>query len=194
MRRWTIATWLVGSAAGETEAVVRALESVGADAIALQSLGERDLEQIAAALGFTHAWELSHYPRSRLFPGSGVGLAVITPHRVTGSHASVSNEHRSTWSPKRRIEHVAVVERPDHSAYAIAHSVGPTVEVASPSGPVPTVIIRPEQVGVDPGRAVELPEHATPVGDEVVRPVAGAAELQVVTFEMPWVQGDFPVG
>lgn len=192
-RRWTIATWLVPHAGDDTEAIVRALDASAADAIALQSVRERSLVEIGAALGMHHSWELSHHPRSRLLPGSAVGLAVLSPHHVTDSHSTVTNEHRSTWSTKRRIVQTALVERADHSASAIRHALGPVRSDHAPHGGMPMVRIRPEQVGVDASRAVELPPGSETIAAETSRPVADGAHLLSVTFELPWVQGDFPV-
>jgi hypothetical protein len=196
VRRWTVATWLVAGVPEQVETVTRAVEGTavdGVDACALQSLRRDDAEAIGAALGMKVAWELSHYPITRLFPGSGVGLAVLTPHTVTASHAVVTNEHRSTWSTKRRTAQFAVVERHDQTVYTIGHAVGPTHHVSSPAGSFPLVAMTPEQVGVDSSRAVSLPDGATLVHSDVTQPVAGRAHLQVTTFEMPWVRGDFPV-
>ncbi len=44
-----------------------------------------------------------------------------------------------------------------------------------------------------PARGITLPEGATLVESETTQPIAGRPHLQVSTFEMPWVQGDFPV-
>lgn len=193
VRRWTVATWLVAGLADRLEVITQAVEAADVDALALQSLRRSDAEAIGAALGMNVAWELSHHPVTRLFPGSGVGLAVLTPHTITASHAVVTNEHRSTWSNKRRIAQFAVVERHDQTAYAIGHAVGPARGIATPTGSYPLVAMTPEQVGVDSSRAVTLPDGATLVQSQVTQPAAGHAHLQVTTFEMPWVRGDFPV-
>ena len=193
VRRWTVATWLVAGMSDQLEMVTQAIDAADVDAVALQSLRRDDAETIGTALGMRVAWELSHYPVTRLFPGSGVGLAVLTPHTITSSHAVVTNEHRSTWSSKRRIAQFAVVERHDQTVYAIGHAVGPTNGVRSPAGSFPLVAMTPEQVGVDSNRAITLPDGATLVGSQVTRPADDRAHLQVTTFEMPWVRGDFPV-
>jgi hypothetical protein len=192
VRRWTVATWLVAGMSDRPETVTHAVEAAEVDAIALQSLRRDDAEAIGDALGMQVAWELSHYPVTRLFPGSGVGLAVLTPHTITASHGVVTNEHRSTWSGKRRIAQFAVVERHDLTVYAIGHAVGPTHGVSSPAGSYPVVAMTPEQVGVDSSRAVTLPDGATLVRSQVTQPADDRPHLQVTTFEMPWVQGDFP--
>jgi hypothetical protein len=193
VRRWTVATWLVAGLSDQLGTVTHAVEAAEVDAVALQSLRRRDAESIAAALGMHVAWELSHHPVTRLFPGSGVGLAVMTPHTIAASHEVPIGEHRSTWSSKRRIAQFAVVERHDQTVYTIGHAVGPTGGVSSPAGSFPLVAMTPEQVGVDPNRAVSLPDGATLVRAQVTQPAAGRAHLQVTTFDMPWVRGDFPV-
>ena len=191
-RRWTVATWLLGGV-HDFEAVVHALEPLGADAIALQSVHERDADTVAAALGMQMAWEVSHYPRSRVFIGSSVGLAILTPHQVSASHATVTSAASSLWSTSRRIAQFCTVERQDHIGYTIVHAVGPTHGLVSGAGGFPVVHVIPEQVGVDAGRAIELPAEARSVSSTVTQPIEGANPLQATTFELPWVKGDFPV-
>ena len=192
-RSWTVVTWLVALGRSDLDAVVDALRGIDADAIALQSLEESDVEHVADALGVRFAWELSYHPVSRLIPGSGIGLAVLSPHGVDTSHHVVINEHHSTWSKHRRIAQFAVVNRADHSGYAIGHAVGSVTAGAMPGVSAPLVMIRPEQVEHDARRAVEVPNGATVTNTDVIRPIENAAPMLTVTFEMPWVQGDFPV-
>lgn len=191
-RRWTVATWLVAGGGEHLDRIVATLAGTGADAVALQSLRERDAETIAAALGANVAWDLSYHPTSRLFAGSGVGLAVVTPHTIAASHSLVSNDHPSRWSRQRRIAQIVTVERHDHTAYAISHVVGPT-RVRLSAGSHAQVAITPEQVGADPAAAIRVPDDAATVATDVLRPVDTLHELQVTTFDMPWVRGDFPV-
>ena len=159
LRRWTVATWLLAGV-DDFESVAHALEPLAADAIALQSLHERDADTIAAALGMQMAWEVSHYPRSRILVGTSVGLAVLTPHRVSASHATVTSSTSTLWSTKRRIAQCCTVERHDHTAYMIVHAVGPTHGVTTDGGGFPLVRMVPEQVGIDETRAIELPQDA----------------------------------
>ncbi|MDW3212558.1 MAG: hypothetical protein R8G01_01060 [Ilumatobacteraceae bacterium] len=190
-RTWTIASWLVPHA--DAGVVGDALAALDADAIALQSITEDDVERLADRLRVRHAWELSYYPTSRLLPGSGVGLAVLTRHAVGDSASVVANNHSSTWSRHRRIAHFVVVERSDHSGYTIGHAVGVPDPESMGAPPAPLVWFRPEQVGIDDARSVDLPAGATVAATRVTEPIAGAPKLFVVTFDMPWVQGDFPV-
>ena len=188
--RWTIVTWLVAGI--DAGAIGRALQPLGADAIALQSLHEADAEQVADDLGVERAWERSFHPRSRLLAGSALGLAVLSPHSIGDSVSVVTNNHSSIWSRHRRIAQFAVVHRDDHSGYTIGHAVGsPDPESMGPP-PAPLVWCRPQQVGIDADRAVEVPDDATVVDATTARPVDGSAPLLTVIFEMPWVQGDFP--
>jgi len=190
IREWTVATWLLAGGRDHLASVVDALGGTHADAIALQSVRRDDAESIADVLDCRLRWDLSYYPASRLFAGSGVGLAVLTPHTIEAAAAAVSNDHPSTWSRDRRIGQVVTVSRHDQTAYAIAHVVG--------SGPAPDsggyarVTIVPEQVGVDAERAISVPDSATVLRTDVTTPIATVAAMQATTFEMPWVQGDFP--
>ncbi len=192
-RTWTVATWLVAHGRSELDRVIQALGTLEADAIALQSLEESDVEHIAAELGLNHAWELSYHPVSRLIPGSAIGLAVLSPHAVTSSTSVVINEHDSMWSKQRRIAQFAVVNRADHSGYAIGHAVGNVAAGSMPGLAAPLVMCRPEQVDRDPSRAIEVPHAATVSNTEIEQPIERAEPLFSVTFDMPWVQGDFPV-
>ncbi len=187
-----MATWLVAGGHDRIEEIAHALDATGADAIALQSVRRHDAEQIAAALGHQLAWALSHHPRSRLIPRSGVGLAMLTSHRITASADGVSNDHPSTWSARRRIWQTVAVERHDHSAYSFGHAVGATERVDASAGP-PAVLIVPEQVGVEASHAIRLPDGAALVDHMTTRPLDALAPLLVATFEMAWVRGDFDV-
>lgn len=192
-RTWTIASWLVPGV--DAASIGDRLAEVDADAFALQWIRKEDIERVADRLSMRHVWEVSHHPITRLFPGTGVGLAVLTPHAIGDSASIVTNNHSSAWSRQRRIAHFAVVERADHSGYTIGHAVGSPDPVSMPGAPpAPMVWFRPAQVGVDPDRAVDLPEDATTTEIAVRRPVADEQPLLAVTFEMPWVQGDHPVG
>lgn len=189
-RRWTVASWLLAGV-DDVEAVTHALEALSADAIALQSVHERDADTVAAALGMQMAWEVSHYPRSRLLLGSAVGLAVLSPHRITSSHSTVINDHRSLWSGKRRIAQLALVERHDQTGYTFVHALG-TIAPTVPTTGFPAVRMVP--VGVDEAAAaIVLPAEATTVSSSTETPIDGAPPLLATTFEMPWVRGDFPV-
>jgi hypothetical protein len=190
-RTWTIASWLVPRV--DAEAIGDGLADADVDAVALQSVTEDDVERVADRLGVRHAWELSFHPASRLIPGSGVGLAVLSRHSIDDSASVVTNNHSSTWSRHRRIAHFAVIRRSDHSGYTIGHAVGAPDPESMGVPPAPLVWFRPEQVGIDDTRAVDLPDGATVVETCTTTPLPGASELFVVTFEMPWVRGDYPV-
>jgi len=192
IRRWTIGSWLVAGI--DAASIGETLAGVDADAIALQSIRKAEVEQVADRLSMRHAWELSYHPVTRLLPGTAIGLAVLTRHSIGDSASIVTNNHSSTWSRHRRIAHFAVVDRADHSAYTIGHAVcSPDPESIGGTPPAPLVWFRPAEVDVEPDRAVDLPEDVTAAETAVQRPVAGEPPLLTVTFDMPWVQGDFPV-
>ena len=193
LRRWTIATWLLAGHGSEIETIDRALGELDPDAVLLQSIRRLDVRQVAAGLGFNHTWAQSHSPRSRLLRGSTVGLAVLTPHRIGWSFDVVVTRQRSTWSKHRRIAQTATVIRSDHSSYEFGHAVGPVSAFATQPHGAPPVRVHPARIDGDPSQAIELPGGATQVSLTTHRPIPDAAQLLVVTFEMPWVQGDFPV-
>lgn len=191
-RTWTIGSWLVAGI--DVASIGDALSQAKTDAFALQSIRKDDIEQVADRLSMRHVWELSHHPVSRLFPGSGVGLAVLTRHSIGDSASIVTNNHSSRWSKHRRIAHFAVVERADHSGYTVGHAIGsPDPESMGGMPPAPLVWFRPGQVDIDADRAVDLPDGATAAETAVHRPVGGKQPFLTVTFELPWVQGDFTV-
>lgn len=190
-RTWSIASWLVPHL--DVGVIGDSIAGLDVDAVALQSITNDDVERLADRLGVRHAWELSHHPTSRLLPGSGVGLAVLTRHAIGDSASVVTNNHSSTWSRQRRIAHFAVVERSDHSGYTIGHAVGAPDPESMGAPPAPLVWFRPEQIGIDDARSVDLPADATVIATTATEPVGDAAKLLVVTFVVPWVQGDFPV-
>ena len=193
-RRWTIATWLLAGfdddndrAADDLAASLRALN---ADVIVLQSVPRSLAERLGATLAMHSRWALSHYRRSPLLRGSGVGLATLTPHTIRSSTDRVISPQESTWSPKRRIAQSTLVQRADHSAYQVLHA-GTSVDDAAGGG-APTIVVRPAQVGIDAGRAVELPKGSVVVSNDSTAPIAGAQPLLTVTFDHDWVAADFP--
>jgi hypothetical protein len=194
--RWTVASWLLAREGRDVDAVVRALTTVEADAVAVQSVRAREATAIATHLDLHHVWAKSHHPRSPLIPRSALGLAIMSPHRITGALQSVVGEHTSIWSTKRRIVQIATVQRTsDHTAYSFGHSLAP-VDVfdgagSAAPGSAPLVVIRPARIGVDDARAIEVPDTAAVSSVEVRRPIPTAEPLLVTAFEMPWVEGGF---
>jgi hypothetical protein len=194
-RCWTLATWLLtglDDAGAHADPTVAALRALDADVIAVQSVRRPVAELLAGALAMRHEWALSHYPRTPLFRSQGVGLAVFTPHRIIEHRTVVVSTASSTWSNDRRIAQAVLIERPDHSSYAVVHAVPPVDAHAGFDGSAPTIVIRPVQVGIDPSRAIELPPTATAVATDTTVPIAGGQPLLVVRFEQDWVQPDFP--
>ncbi len=191
LRTWTVVSWSVDDT--DPAAIGRVLAGIDADAFALQSIRKRDVEHVADRLAVRHVWEFSHHPVSRLLPGTGLGLAVLTPHSIADSASVVTNNHSSSWSRRRRIAHFAVVNRADHTGYTIGHAVGAPDPVGMSASQAPVVWFRPAEVDVDPVRAVDVPADATVVRTEVLAAITGRPALLTVTFEMPWVVGDFPV-
>lgn len=192
LRTWTVVSWLLPH--DRDADVAAALTGIDADAFALQSLSRDSTDGLADRLEVNSAWELSFHPRSRLLPGGGIGLAVLTRHSIADSVSVVSNNHSSTWSKHRRIAHFAVVTRRDHSGYTIGHAAGSPDPETLGHPPAPLVWFRPPQIGVDDDRAIALPDGATLVTATSTTPLVGANPMLTATFEMPWVRGDFPTG
>jgi hypothetical protein len=190
-RTWTIVSWLLARGT-DVDATGDALWSREADVIALQSVREADVRRVAERLDTVYAWELSHHPRSRLRPGGGVGLAVLTPHRLSRSSSVVTNDHRSPWSRERRIAQIVTVERSDHSGYSVGHALTAADPDRLRYGTYPLVWVRPTQIGIDPARAVELPDGATVVHTETASPIEGVEPMLSLTFDLPWVESDCP--
>lgn len=196
-RRWTIATWLLAGFDDDTaDDLAASLRGLGADVIVLQSVPRSLAERLGATLAMHSQWALSHYRRSPLLRRSGVGLATLTPHTVRSSTDRVISPQESTWSPKRRIAQSTLVQRADHSAYQVLHAGTSVDDAAGPGGGqgggAPTIVVRPAQVGIDAGRAVELPKGSVVVSSDSTAPIAGAQPLLAVTFDHDWVAADFP--
>lgn len=191
-RRWTVASWLLARHDDRLDAISDAVRAVGADAFVAQSIGEGEAERLAGSLGFHRTWAISHHPHSRLLPGSGVGLAVMTPHEITSAIDTVISESSSLWSTHRRIAQAVLVDRADHSGYVIAHAVAEAGTVPSPSPGAPMVRVHPARVATDPDHAIELPDTCTDVAISSSTPVEGMEPMVVASFDMLWVQGDFP--
>ncbi len=192
-RAWTIASWRVGIAGGNHRAVVDVLEELDADVIALQAIRLRDARAIADTLDHHHHWSKSHYPSLRVIPGSAVGLAVLTPHRISAIADTITGDRRTLWSSDRRIAQTATILRSDHSAYAITHrsSTDPVPMVSPPETPAPLITISPALPTSGGHPDVALPGGATGVTTEITSPFASAPPLVVKRFAMVWVQGDF---
>lgn len=191
-RRWTVASWLLARHDDRLDAIADAVRAVGADVFAAQSIGEAEAERLAGSLGFRHTWSISHHPHSRLLPGSGVGLAVMTPHAITSAIDTVVSESSSLWSTHRRIAQAVLVDRADHSGYVIAHAVADANTMPSPSPGAPMVRVHPARVSMDPDHAIELPDTCTDVVTSSSKPVEGMEPMVAAGFDMLWVKGDFP--
>lgn len=194
-RDWTIASWRVGLTGGNHHAVADVLDELGADAIALQALHQRHAREIANHLDHHHHWSKSHYPSLPLIPGSAVGLAVLTPHRIAAVDESITSEQRTSWSSDRRIAQTVTVMRSDHSAYGISHrsSTDPVPGFEPPETAAPHIAINPTLATSGGHPTIALPGGATGVTTDVSSPFAGAPPLVVTRFAMVWVQGDFAV-
>lgn len=184
-------SWLLAGVT-DIDATGDALESREADVFALQSVREADVRRVAERLDTVYAWELSHHPRSRLRPGGGIGLAVLTPHRLGRSSSMVTNDHRSLWSKERRIAQIVTVERADHSGYSVGHALTAADPDPLTYETYPLVWVRPTQIGIDPARAVELPDGATVVHAEAASPIEGVEPMLSLRFDLPWLESDFP--
>ena len=192
-RRWTIASWHLGDRAHEHDDVVAALDGIEPDAIALQGLTARSVRSISTALDLPHVWARSHYPTSRLIPGSSIGLAVLTPHRITSAAAVVVSGESSLWSSARRIMQTATILRPDHSSYAINHRFddhGGSTPVATPES-APVIDINPARPMSQDSPRIDVPAGATTVSHQLLAPLDGAPPIGVTQFDMVWVQGGF---
>jgi hypothetical protein len=195
-QRWTIATWLV-SGIDHADRIAAPFGVASGhercDAIALQSVRHAVADAVATELSMQCTWALSHYPKSPLFRSHGVGLAMLTPHRIRSTHDQVVSKKTSTWSNDRRIAQQVLLERDDHSAYAIVHAVPPIgLDVAFP-GNAPTVVLRPVQVGIDVAGAVRLPDQARLVSSDTSTPESDRQPLLRVSFEQEWVRPDLPI-
>ena len=191
--RWTIASWRLGEWARDRDRFIDQLEAIGADAIALQRLTARAARAISDALDLPHVWERSHYPEPRIAPRPSVGLAVLTPHRVTATSAIAVTSETSTWSSRRRILQTVALRRSDGQTLAISHrsdsgSGPPFADIAEHT---PVLSINPfPAVGGDTPR-ISVPTGGSLRAQDVLTPIEGAPPLVVTSFETARARDDF---
>jgi hypothetical protein len=193
-RVWTVASWHLGAAADATDAVTDALDAIECDNVAIQWIRSRQARAIADRLDLPYAWARSHHPTSRLIPGSAVGLAVLTPHRIARSAERPVGEHTSLWSSQRRVMQIVTVSRSDRTSYTLCHGTAalPARGVDVANGPPVLVVGEPSGPGLR--SPIALPNGATSVSTEHRTPNEGANPLVVASFEMTWVEGGFATG
>jgi endonuclease/exonuclease/phosphatase family metal-dependent hydrolase len=108
----TVVTWnLHGSHGCDVDAVtarIRALAGGDPDVIALQEVQRRQAIALATRLGMTATWKFKHWP----IVERSEGLAVLTPHRLTGRRGLVL-QRAPFWSWRRRIAILARISRDD---------------------------------------------------------------------------------
>lgn len=186
-------SWRVAAAQADPPEMSDPLEHLDADVIALQSVRSRVTRRTAEALDYHHAWVPSHHPRSRLLPGSAVGLAILTPHRITLASETVIGHEHSLWSPRRRIAQTVTVMRADRSAYAISHrsSDEPGPAFGQAVGSAPLVVVQPGGPDRFHEPTITVPDGAVVTDSTVTSPLADTAPLVCTRFDMTWAAGGF---
>lgn len=193
-RTWTVASWCLGAAWQASDVPIDTLDGFDCDIVAIQWIRSRRARTIADRLDLPYAWARSHHPRSRLIPGSAVGLAVLTPHRISISVDGAIGEPASLWSPDRRAMQAVTVARSDQTSYTICHgtaALGPEV-TDSANGPPTLVVGEPSGPGLR--TPIDLPDGARMVSTEHHTPIEGVSPLVVASFEMTWVEDGFATG
>jgi endonuclease/exonuclease/phosphatase family metal-dependent hydrolase len=114
MVTWRIVTWnLLGSRGLLTDRVAGVLEDLRPDAVALQEVQHRQVRRLAHRLGWNHHWTVKHYPYSPLVWWRAEGLAILTPHSLTGDAHAVISRGVSNWTYRHRVVIAATVGRAD---------------------------------------------------------------------------------
>jgi len=112
MNPWTVTTWNVhGSARPPIDALAEVIATESPDVVAVQEIRAGQARALARALAMRRVWALKHYPYTRLLFWTGEGLALLSPHGLSGvGHAELSLRQRR-WSHRRRITVWCDVER-----------------------------------------------------------------------------------
>lgn len=193
-RTWAVVSWRLGTAGHDTDAAVDALDPLDVDVVALQWVRAREVRAIANHLDLPYVWARSHHPVSRLVPGSAIGVAVMTPHRIVSSTARPIGDETSLWSSRRRVMQAVGVTRKDHTGFTIVHGSGPLPSDADRAASGAPAILVDGATGPGMRPQVGVPDGATLLSSDHRRPIDGAAQLVVTRFEMTWVEGGFATG
>ncbi len=105
-------TWNIrGSARPDLAAIAAVVAAERPDAIAVQEIGRRQADTLATMLRWHHCWARKHYPYSPVLWHLAEGLAIMSPHRLSGTTNRSLSPERSTWTHRHRIVLATSVQR-----------------------------------------------------------------------------------
>ena len=105
-------TWNIrGSARPDLAAIAAVIAGALPDAIAVQEIGRRQADALADILRWHHCWARKHYPYSPVLWRLAEGLAIMSPHPLSGTTNRSLSPERSTWTHHHRIALATSVQR-----------------------------------------------------------------------------------
>lgn len=166
-------TWNVRGAAGPDLArLAEVIVEQRPDVLALQEIRRSQARSLAAELRWNHEWTRKHYPYTPLVWWLAEGLAIMSPHSLTGAAHRTLSPGVSTWTYRHRVVQAATVRRGDESlrlydVHLAAH--GQADDRIAQAGRVVTMIGDEE-----PPVAVVAGDLNAPGEVEVIRPFHAA--------------------
>jgi endonuclease/exonuclease/phosphatase family metal-dependent hydrolase len=110
-----VMSWNVHGSAGPNPVDVAArIRAAGVDVVGLQEIRRRQARAVATALGWHHVWARKHFPYGPIW-WLAEGMAIMSPHVLSGHQHFVLNRGTSIWSHRRRIMQRAWLTLPDSS-------------------------------------------------------------------------------
>jgi endonuclease/exonuclease/phosphatase family metal-dependent hydrolase len=114
---WRVTTWnLQGSASPPLDRVAEVVTDLAPDVLVLQEIRRAQCRRLARALRWRRTWHRKHHPYSPLVWWTTEGMAIITPHRLSGSTSQTLTPGLSTWTYRHRVAVQATVRQPDGTA------------------------------------------------------------------------------
>lgn len=109
---WRVMTWNIrGSARPDLAAIAGVVATECPDAIAVQEIGRRQADTLAAMLRWHHCWARKHYPYSPVLWRLAEGLAIMSPYPLAGTTTCSLSPERSIWTHHHRIALATSVQR-----------------------------------------------------------------------------------
>jgi endonuclease/exonuclease/phosphatase family metal-dependent hydrolase len=133
---WRVLTWNVrGAARPPLATLAEVIREYEPDVVALQEIQPHQARGLAQLLGWQHRWGRKHYPYSHAVWWRAEGLAIMSPHRLTGFHHQSISPGVHPWTWRHRVLLAADVERgPDRlrvvNTHLAAHASGADQRIA----------------------------------------------------------------
>ncbi len=108
-----VMSWNVHGSAGPNAVDVAARIRAGnVDVVGLQEIRRGQANAVATALGWHHVWARKHFPYGPIW-WLAEGMAIMSPHEISGHQHFVLNRGASVWSHRRRVMQRVWLTLPD---------------------------------------------------------------------------------